>query len=122
MSDSTRFRWPVIAAACLLAAWLALGAAAGDAQTDIVASALFEGRALLAIDGAQRMLRVGETSPEGVKLLAANAREALVEVRGALHPDRAVPIPAEALGVATLPPGVPARPLAALLAAGAVAL
>ena len=42
--------------------------------------------------------------------------------RGSLHPDRAVPAPAEALGVATLPPGVPARPLAILLALGAVAL
>jgi tRNA A-37 threonylcarbamoyl transferase component Bud32 len=52
----------------------------------------------------------------------AELREALVEVRGALHPDRAVPPPAEVLGVATLPPGVPARPLAVLLAAGAVAL
>jgi tRNA A-37 threonylcarbamoyl transferase component Bud32 len=52
----------------------------------------------------------------------AGLREALVEVRGALHPDRAVPAPAEAIGVATLPPGVPARPLAELLAAGAVAL
>ncbi len=49
-------------------------------------------------------------------------REALIEVRGGLHPDRAVPPPAEALGVATLPPGVPARPLAILLAVGAVAL
>ncbi len=52
----------------------------------------------------------------------ADLREALLEVRGALHPDRAVPIPAESLGAATLPPGVPARPLAVLLAAGAVAL
>jgi hypothetical protein len=52
----------------------------------------------------------------------ADLRDALAEVRGALHPDRAVPPPAEALGVATLPPGVPARPLAVLLAAGAVAL
>ena len=49
-------------------------------------------------------------------------REHLFEVRGALHPDRAVPPPAEALGVATLPPGVPARPLAILLGVGAVAL
>jgi serine/threonine-protein kinase len=49
-------------------------------------------------------------------------RESLLEVRGRLHPDRAVPLPAEALGVATLPPGVPARPLAILLAVGAVAL
>ena len=52
----------------------------------------------------------------------ADLREALIEMRGALHPDRAVPLPAEALGVATLPPGVPARPLAILLAVGAVAL
>jgi hypothetical protein len=49
-------------------------------------------------------------------------RDALVATRGSLHPDRAVPAPAEALGVATLPPGVPARPLAILLALGAVAL
>jgi len=49
-------------------------------------------------------------------------REVLIEMRGTLHPDRAVPAPAEALGVATLPPGVPARPFAVLLAAGAVAL
>jgi len=49
-------------------------------------------------------------------------REALIEVSGGLHPDRAVPAPAESLGVATLPPGVPARPFAILLAAGAVAL
>ncbi len=52
----------------------------------------------------------------------SDLREALLEVRGALHPDRAVPPPAEALGVATLPPGVPARPFAILLAVGAVAL
>lgn len=49
-------------------------------------------------------------------------RDALLATRGALHPDRAVPTPAESLGAATLPPGVPARPLAILLAAGAVAL
>ena len=52
----------------------------------------------------------------------SDLRDALLEVRGALHPDRAVPVPAEAFGVATLPPGVPARPFAVLLAAGAMAL
>jgi serine/threonine-protein kinase len=62
-----------------------------------------------------------EADPDERPLLS-DLREALVEVRGALHPDRAVPPPAEALGVATLPPGVPARPLAILLAVGAVAL
>jgi tRNA A-37 threonylcarbamoyl transferase component Bud32 len=49
-------------------------------------------------------------------------RDALLELRGALHPDRAVPVPAESLGVATLPPGLPARPFAILLGAGVVAL
>ena len=48
-------------------------------------------------------------------------REALVAMRGALHPDRAVPEPAETLAATTLPPGLPARPFAVLLAAGALA-
>ncbi len=48
-------------------------------------------------------------------------REALVTIRGALHPDRAVPEPAESLAATTLPPGLPARPFAVLLGAGAVA-
>ena len=52
----------------------------------------------------------------------ADLRDALLELRGALHPDRAVPVPAESLGVATLPPGLPARPFAILLGAGVVAL
>ncbi len=68
--------------ACTLAALLTLLAPAADAQPHIVASALFEGRALLGIDGTRRLLRTGETSPEGVRLLAANAREALIEVGG----------------------------------------
>ena len=42
-------------------------------------------------------------------------------MRGALHPDRAVPEPAETLAATTLPPGLPARPFAVLLAAGALA-
>ncbi len=52
----------------------------------------------------------------------ADLRDHLLGVRGALHPDRAVPAPAEALGVATLPPGLPARPFAILLGVGAAAM
>lgn len=70
------------AAACMLAVLFVLGAAAASSQPQVVAAALFEGRALLAIDGTRRLLRVGETSPEGVRLLAANAREAIVEFEG----------------------------------------
>ncbi len=44
--------------------------------------ALFTGKAVVGIDGKQRMLIVGNTSPEGVKLIAANSREAVIEIDG----------------------------------------
>jgi aspartyl protease family protein len=69
------------AASALLAAWV-IGAAPGVADPLITANALFEGRAMLTIDGQQRLLRVGETSAEGVRLVAANAREAVIEIDG----------------------------------------
>lgn len=52
----------------------------------------------------------------------AQLRESLLVMRGALHPDRAVPEPISPVAISTLPSGVPARPFAILLAAGAIAL
>ncbi len=52
------------------------------AATQIEVQALFKGRAMLMVDGKRRMLSEGQTSPEGVKLLAANARGARVEFNG----------------------------------------
>lgn len=43
---------------------------------------LFKGKAVVQIDGTQRMLSTGQASPEGVKLISANAREAVMEVDG----------------------------------------
>ncbi len=43
---------------------------------------LFSGTAVLDLDGRQRLLRAGQTSPEGVKLISANAQEAVLEVNG----------------------------------------
>jgi aspartyl protease family protein len=59
----------------------------------IAASALFEGRAMLSINGRTQLLRVGQQSPEGVKLVAANAKSAVIEFQGkrqTLSPGRAV--------------------------------
>ncbi len=39
---------------------------------------LFNNKAIVVIDGKQRLLRAGETSPEGVKLISANSKEAVL--------------------------------------------
>ena len=53
------------------------------AAADITVSALFGGKALLVVDGGKpRMLSVGETTPEGVKLISATSEAAVVEFKG----------------------------------------
>ena len=49
-------------------------------------------------------------------------RESLLAARGALHPERPVPEPCQPASASTLPPQIPARPFAVLLAAGGLAL
>jgi len=44
---------------------------------------LFSNRAVLSIDGAMRMLKVGEVSPEGVRLISADSNAAVLEIDGA---------------------------------------
>mgnify|MGYP003337661111 CR=1 FL=1 len=68
-------------AGCVLALMLALPLAV-RADPLITANALFEGRAMLSIDGVPRVMKVGQTSPEGVRLVSATAREAVVTVAG----------------------------------------
>ncbi|MGD8743902.1 MAG: TIGR02281 family clan AA aspartic protease [Granulosicoccaceae bacterium] len=50
--------------------------------TDIVVNGLFSNKAVVTIDGKQRVLKVGKVTPEGVKLLSADSRSALIEVDG----------------------------------------
>ena len=48
----------------------------------ITVLALFTDKAVVRIDGQQRLLKTGETSPEGVTLISANSREAVLEIDG----------------------------------------
>lgn len=52
------------------------------AVEDIVVLALFADKAMLRIDGNQKLLRVGEQSPEGVRLIAADSERATIEFEG----------------------------------------
>jgi aspartyl protease family protein len=49
---------------------------------DVRVVGLFKGSAVVVIDGRQRMLRVGQTSPEGVRLVSADSESALLEIDG----------------------------------------
>ncbi len=70
-------RWSV----CLVLS-APLLAAAAEHELRIAARALFDGQALLEIDGHRRLLKAGQRSPEGVALVAADAHGAQIEVDG----------------------------------------
>jgi len=53
-----------------------------SAVDKITVSGLFNNKAIVSIDGKQRLLKVGIPSPEGVVLISANAKEAIIEVNG----------------------------------------
>ena len=63
----------------LLVVASALAFAAVDGITVI---GLFKDRAVLSIDGKQRLLRSGQTSPEGVTLVTADSNGAILEIDG----------------------------------------
>jgi aspartyl protease family protein len=44
--------------------------------------ALFPGKAMVSIDGARRLLSAGDSSPEGVLLVSADPRQAVLEIDG----------------------------------------
>jgi len=48
----------------------------------ITISGLFKDRAVVIIDGTQRILTIGKSSPEGVKLISASSHEAVLEIDG----------------------------------------
>jgi aspartyl protease family protein len=67
--------------ACLLIAGAALTSTASAVDT-IEVQALFKGRVVVLLDGKRRLLKVGETSPEGVTLIRSNSKGAEIEIDG----------------------------------------
>ena len=64
----------VLPAFCLLC----LAVAAVHAAPDVRVVGLFSDRAVVVIDGRQHVLRTGQTSPEGVRLIAADSESAVL--------------------------------------------
>jgi len=62
-----------------LVLWCATGLAFA---ANITVLGLFPGMAVLRVDGSQHVLHVGDTSPEGIKLIGADSQAAVLEVNG----------------------------------------
>lgn len=52
------------------------------ADNTIRVEGLFKGSAIITINGKQQLLRVGDISPEGVRLVEADSRQAVIEIDG----------------------------------------
>ena len=61
---------------------LLLGASFSAQALEISVNGLFNGGAILVIDGKHHLLRVGDTTPEGVKLIAASDQGATFSYNG----------------------------------------
>lgn len=61
------------------------GIAATEPRITFSVKALFKDRAMIEINGENRLLTAGEQSPEGVKLISSDARQALIVCHGAEH-------------------------------------
>lgn len=48
----------------------------------IVINGLFKNKAIVTIDGKQRVLKVGKISPEGALLIESNSKQAIIEING----------------------------------------
>lgn len=51
-------------------------------RADIQVVGIFPGKAVLVIDGRQRVLAAGDTSPEGIRLISAQGEQAVLEING----------------------------------------
>ena len=73
-------QWRVIILTLLLLSPCAVLADSRDYE--VQARGLLKGSAILVINGKQRLLKVGQRSPEGVLLVEADAKQAVIEIAG----------------------------------------
>jgi aspartyl protease family protein len=66
-----------------LAFVLCLGWTVPAVATEVAVVGLFKDRVVVTIDGQRRVIAVGQSSPEGVKLISADTEGAVLEVDGA---------------------------------------
>ena len=66
----------------LLVLCLSSVAACVQAADDVRVVGLFSDRVVLLVDGQQHLLKAGQTSPEGVKLISATSEKAILLVNG----------------------------------------
>lgn len=72
-------QWSYLKTICAALTFTAAFAQAAD----ISVTALFGGKAQISVDGGKpRMLSAGQTSPEGVKLISADSKGAVIEFQG----------------------------------------
>lgn len=75
--------WRTTVAMTRLCALLcAFSIAPAHAIETIEVQALFKGRAVMLLDGKRRLLKAGETSPEGVRLIQSDSKGAEIEING----------------------------------------
>jgi aspartyl protease family protein len=67
--------------AVLLLLFMVLAAGAAAVENVSVAG-LFKDRAIVMVDGVQRVLTPGQRSPEGITLISANSAETILEING----------------------------------------
>lgn len=51
-------------------------------ELDILVVGLFADKAVVEVNGERHLLKVGKSTPEGIKLIAANSSEAVLEIKG----------------------------------------
>lgn len=64
---------------------LLLWGAGVSAVEQIEVEALFSGQAMVRVDGERRLLKLNKPSPEGLLLISADSKEAVIEIDGERH-------------------------------------